>query len=110
VRGEYTAIGARFSRPPATAFLLPQLISALPESRLRRATLAPFNKPQAGRNRTCPDLLTEHRMKIKQKPAVFAAEKITGDMLMLALQALIVGAAAAMLSGLVVAVLVALVA
>lgn len=47
-------------------------------------------------------------MKIKQKPAVFAAEKITGDMLMLALQALIVGAAAAMLSGLVVAGFVAL--
>ena len=47
-------------------------------------------------------------MKIKTKHAVFAAEKITGDMLMLALQALIVGAAAAMLSGMVVAALVAL--
>ncbi len=49
-------------------------------------------------------------MRIKEKPAVFAAEKITGDMLMLALQAVIVGAAAAMLSGLVVAGLVALLA
>ena len=36
-------------------------------------------------------------MKIRVKPAVFAAQKVTGDMLMLALQALIVGAAAAML-------------
>jgi hypothetical protein len=48
-------------------------------------------------------------MKIRAKPAVFAAEKVTGDMLMLVLQALIVGAAAAMLSGMVVAALVALV-
>lgn len=47
-------------------------------------------------------------MKIRTKPAVFAGEKVTRDMLMLALQALIVGAAAAMLSGLVVAVFVAL--
>ena len=47
-------------------------------------------------------------MKIKTKPAVFAAEKVTSDMLMLVLQALIVGAAAAMLSGMVVAALVAL--
>lgn len=47
-------------------------------------------------------------MKIKTKPAVFAAEKVTGDMLMLVVQALIVGAAAAMLSGMVVAALVAL--
>lgn len=47
-------------------------------------------------------------MKIKVKPAVFAADKVTADMLMLALQALIVGAAAAMLAGLVVAVFVAL--
>jgi hypothetical protein len=47
-------------------------------------------------------------MKIRTKPAVFAAEKVTRDMLMLALQALIVGAAAAMLSGLVVAAFVAL--
>jgi len=41
-------------------------------------------------------------MKIRVKPAVFAAQKVTGDMLMLALQALIVGAAAAMLSGMLV--------
>lgn len=47
-------------------------------------------------------------MKVKVKPAVFAAEKVTSDMLMLALQALIVGVAAAMLSGLLVAALVAL--
>jgi hypothetical protein len=47
-------------------------------------------------------------MKIRAKPAVFAAEKVTRDMLMLAMQALIVGAAAAMLSGLVVAAFVAL--
>jgi hypothetical protein len=42
-------------------------------------------------------------MKIKSKPAVFTADKVTADMLALALQALIVGAAAAMLSALVVA-------
>ena len=48
-------------------------------------------------------------MKIRTKPAVFAAEKVTADMLMLVLQALIVGAAAATLSGMVVAALVALV-
>jgi len=47
-------------------------------------------------------------MKIKAKPAVFAGDKMTGDMLMLALQALLVGAAAAMLSGLLVAAFVAL--
>ncbi len=47
-------------------------------------------------------------MKIRTKPAVFAAENVTRDMLMLALQALIVGAAAAMLSGLVVAAFLAL--
>ena len=47
-------------------------------------------------------------MKIRTKPAVFAAEKITGDMLMLVVQALIVGAAAAMLSAMVVAAMVAL--
>jgi hypothetical protein len=47
-------------------------------------------------------------MKIRAKPAVFAAERVTRDMLMLAVQALIVGAAAAMLSGLVVAAFVAL--
>ena len=48
-------------------------------------------------------------MKIRAKPAVFAAEKVTADMLTLVVQALIVGAAAAMLSGMVVAALVALV-
>lgn len=47
-------------------------------------------------------------MKIRTKPAVFVADRITRDMLMLALQALIVGTAAAMLSGLVVAAFVAL--
>ncbi len=47
-------------------------------------------------------------MKIRTKPAVFTADRITRDMLMLALQALAVGAAAAMLSGLVVAAVVAL--
>ena len=47
-------------------------------------------------------------MKVKVKPAVFAAQKVTADMLMLGLQALIVGVAAAMLSGLVVAAFVAL--
>jgi hypothetical protein len=47
-------------------------------------------------------------MKIRVKPAVFVGDKVTRDMLMLALQALIVGAAAAMLSGLVVAAVVAL--
>ncbi len=47
-------------------------------------------------------------MKTKIKPAVFDADRVTSDMLMLAFQALIVGAAAAMLSGLVVAALVAL--
>lgn len=49
-------------------------------------------------------------MKLKSKPAVFAAEKVTTDMLMLALQALVVGAAAALLSALLVAAFVALVA
>jgi hypothetical protein len=47
-------------------------------------------------------------MKIKPKPAVFAGDKVTADMLMLALQALVVGTAAAMLSGLVVAAFVAM--
>jgi hypothetical protein len=47
-------------------------------------------------------------MKIKTKPAVFTADKVTSDMLMLALHALIVGVAAATLSGLVVAAFVAL--
>lgn len=41
-------------------------------------------------------------MKTKLKPNVFAADKVTADMLMLALQALLVGAAAALLSALVV--------
>jgi len=40
----------------------------------------------------------ESTMKIRAKPAVFETQKVTSDMLMLALQALIVGAAAAMLS------------
>lgn len=48
-------------------------------------------------------------MKLKSKPAVFAADKVTTDMLMLALQALVVGAAAALLSALLVAAFVALV-
>jgi hypothetical protein len=47
-------------------------------------------------------------MKIKPKPAVFAADKIAVDMLTLTLQALGVGAAAALLSGLAVAAFVAL--
>ena len=47
-------------------------------------------------------------MKIRTKPAVFVAEKVTRDMAMLAVQALLVGAAAAILSGLVVAAFVAL--
>lgn len=47
-------------------------------------------------------------MKLKRKPAVFTADRVTADMLMLALQAVIVGTAAAMLSGLIVAVVVAL--
>lgn len=49
-------------------------------------------------------------MKLKTKPAVFGADKVTADMLLLALQAVIVGAAAALLSALVVAAFVALVA
>ena len=48
-------------------------------------------------------------MKFKAKPAVFTGDRVPADMLTLALQALIVGAAAAMLSGLVVAAFVALV-
>ena len=47
-------------------------------------------------------------MKIKTKPAVFAAEKIAGDMLLLGMQAAMVGTAAALLSGLAVAALVLL--
>ena len=49
-------------------------------------------------------------MKIRTKPAVFEAQKITSDMLMLAVQALIVGAAAATLAGLLIAVVVSLMA
>ena len=47
-------------------------------------------------------------MKIRAKPAVFAAQKVSRDMLMLAVQALIVGAAAAMLSGVLIAAAVSL--
>jgi hypothetical protein len=42
-------------------------------------------------------------MKTKAKPAVFTADKVTTDMTLLALQALVVGAAAALLSAAVVA-------
>jgi len=42
-------------------------------------------------------------MKIKTKPPVFTADRIAGDMLMLTLQAVAVGAAAAMAAGLIVA-------
>jgi hypothetical protein len=45
----------------------------------------------------------ESGMKIREKPAVFEAQKVTSDMLMLAVQALIVGTAAAMLSGILIA-------
>lgn len=47
-------------------------------------------------------------MKIRAKPAVFEADKVTADMLMLALQALIVGTAAATLAGLLIAAAVSL--
>jgi hypothetical protein len=47
-------------------------------------------------------------MRIKAKPAVFVRDRVTADMLMLALQALAVGAAAATLSALVVVLLAAL--
>lgn len=47
-------------------------------------------------------------MRVKAKPAVFAADKVASDMCMLAVQALIVGAAAAMLSGVLIAVAVSL--
>lgn len=47
-------------------------------------------------------------MKFKTKPPVFTADRITSDMLMLTLQAVVVGAAAAMLAGLIVAGMVAL--
>ncbi len=49
-------------------------------------------------------------MKIRAKPAVFEAQKITSDMLMLTVQALIVGAAAATLAGLLIAAFVTLMA
>ncbi len=49
-------------------------------------------------------------MKIRTKPAVFAAQKITRDMLLLTAQALIVGAAAALLSGVLIAAAVSLMA
>ena len=49
-------------------------------------------------------------MKFKTKPAVFTADRIASDMLMLTLHAVAVGAAAAMLAGLIVAGMVALVA
>ncbi len=42
-------------------------------------------------------------MKFKNKPAVFTADRVTADMLALALQAVVVGTAAAILSGLIVA-------
>lgn len=47
-------------------------------------------------------------MKMRSKPAVFEADKVTTDMLMLALQALIVGAATATLAGLLIAAVVSL--
>ena len=40
---EYTAIVGQIRPRLAAAFLLPQLISALPESRPRRASVASFN-------------------------------------------------------------------
>ena len=47
-------------------------------------------------------------MKFKTRPAVFAADRVTSDMLMLVLHAVIVGAAAAVLSSAMVVGLVAL--
>ena len=47
-------------------------------------------------------------MKMKARPAVFTSDRVTADMLALVVQALMVGAAAAMLSAMVVAALVAL--
>ncbi len=47
-------------------------------------------------------------MRFKTKPAVFTADRITSDMLMLVMHALIVGCAAAVLSGAMVLGLVAL--
>lgn len=49
-------------------------------------------------------------MKIRAKPAVFEAQKVTSDMLMLALQALIVGGVAATLGLLLIAAVVSLMA
>ncbi len=49
-------------------------------------------------------------MKIRTKPAVFEAQQVTSDMLILAVQALIVGAAAALLSGILIAAAVSLMA
>ncbi len=49
-------------------------------------------------------------MKIRTKPAVFEAQKVTRDMMLLAVQALIVGAAAAMLSGILIAAAISLMA
>ena len=42
-------------------------------------------------------------MKFKNKPAVFTADRVAADMLMLALQAVVVGTVAALLSVLIVA-------
>jgi hypothetical protein len=102
---EYTAIRAQLSRREATAILLPQLISALPSLCLCHAPVAPFNALTTGA--VAADR-QESNMKMRVKPAVFEAQKVTSDMLMLALQALIVGAAAAMLSGLLIAAAVSL--
>ncbi len=55
-----------------------------------------------------PGSQQEKHMNIRTKPVVFAAQKITNDMLMLAVQALIVGAAAATLLGLLIAAAVSL--
>jgi len=49
-------------------------------------------------------------MKTRAKPAVFEGQKVTNDMLMLTVQALIVGAAVAMLSGILIAAAVSLMA
>jgi hypothetical protein len=50
----------------------------------------------------------EQTMKLKAKPAVFTSDRVTSDMLKLTLQAVAVGAAAAITSGLIVAGMVAL--
>ena len=49
-------------------------------------------------------------MKIRAKPAVFEAQKVTSDMLMLTVQALVAGVAAALLSGVLIAAAVSLMA